>query len=252
MTNAPDDVLIHVRDLAIGYGGVAIQRELEFDVQRGQIYLLLGGSGTGKSTLLQHLIGLMEPLAGTIEGPGAPAGELAGRRPTSGVMFQGGALFSSLTLRENVAVPLETWTDLSPRHRSEVADARLRLVGLGGFENHLPSEISGGMKKRAAIARALALDAPLLFLDEPSAGLDPISAVELDDLLVLLRDDVGVTMVVVTHELESIFRVGDRCLLLDADARTAIAEGDPRRLRDESDDIRVRRFFHRLPAATLR
>ena len=242
--------MISVRELAIGYDGRAILQGLDFEVGRQEVFVVLGGSGCGKSTLLRHLIGLQAPMAGTIhiEGIGAPSASPG--RPRFGVTFQAGALFSSMTLLENVALPLITWTDLSEEAWHAIALARLRLVGLGGFENHLPAEISGGMRKRAAIARALALDPELLFLDEPSAGLDPVSAVELDDLIRALRDDLGVTTVIVTHELQSIFRIGDNCIMLDRDARGIIAKGDPRVLRDESDDERVRRFFNRLPSHT--
>lgn len=242
--------MISVRELAIGYDGRAILQDLDFEVGRQEVFVVLGGSGCGKSTLLRHLIGLQAPMAGTIhiEGIGAPSASPG--RPRFGVTFQAGALFSSMTLLENVALPLITWTDLSEEAWHAIALARLRLVGLGGFENHLPAEISGGMRKRAAIARALALDPELLFLDEPSAGLDPVSAVELDDLIRALRDDLGVTTVIVTHELQSIFRIGDNCIMLDRDARGIIAKGDPRVLRDESDDERVRRFFNRLPSHT--
>ena len=199
--------MISVRGLAIGYDGVAILQGLDFDVEAREVFVILGGSGCGKSTLLRHLIGLQAPMAGTIRiDEPRRASRLGG--PRFGVTFQAGALFSSMTLQENVALPLVTWTDLGPEAIAAISLARLRLVGLGGFENHLPAEISGGMRKRAAIARALALDPELLFLDEPSAGLDPVSAVELDDLIRTLRDDLGVTTVIVTHELESIFRIG--------------------------------------------
>lgn len=238
---------VHVRDLAVGYDGRPILEGLSFEVHRGEIFVILGRSGCGKSTVLKHLIGLEVPLAGSIEIEGIGAPHLAGGRPAFGVSFQYGALFSSLTLAQNVEVPLRRWTDLPDEALRPIAESRLRLVGLAGFENHLPSEISGGMRKRAAIARALALDPPLLFLDEPSAGLDPVTAVELDELIRGMRDDLGVTAVLVTHDLESILRIGDRCILLDAEAHGIVAEGDPRALRDTSDDPRVRRFFHRLP-----
>ncbi len=241
------NVLARVRDLSIGYGGKAIQEHLTFDLLEGEVFVILGGSGCGKSTLLRNLVGLESPIAGSIEYllPNHFDGA-----PEFGVSFQSGALFSSMTLKENIALPLQRWTSLSPATVSAVALARLRLVGLGGFENHLPADISGGMKKRAGIARALALDPRLLFLDEPSAGLDPVSAVELDDLLLTLRDQ-GITTVIVTHELESIFRIATRCIMLDRDARGMIAEGDPSVLRDSSPDPRVRRFFNRMPANAI-
>ena len=239
--------MITVRGLAIGYDGVPILEGLDFDVPAREVFVILGGSGCGKSTLLRHLIGLQAPMAGTIRIDDPEQAPKIAEGPRFGVTFQGGALFSSMTLLENTSLPLQTWTSIDEDAVRAIALARLRLVGLGSFENHLPAEISGGMRKRAAIARALALDPDLLFLDEPSAGLDPVSAVELDDLIRTLRDDLGVTTVIVTHELESIFRISDRCIMLDRDARGLIAQGDPRELRDESTDPRVHRFFNRLP-----
>ena len=241
--------LIRVRGLSIGFGGPPILAGLDFEVARGDVFVILGGSGCGKSTLLRHLIGLQEPMAGDIAMDLPPSDDDA--PPPYGVMFQSGALFSSLTLVENVALPLQRWTRLSQETIEDIAYARLRLVGLGGFENHVPADISGGMKKRAGIARALALDPPLLFLDEPSAGLDPISAVELDDLIQSMQRDLDVTTVMVTHELESIFRVGTACIMLDREARGIIARGDPRVLRDQSEDPRVQSFFHRQPTRAL-
>jgi len=235
--------LVEARDLSIGYDGVPLLSGLDFAILRGDVFVILGGSGCGKSTLLRFLIGLQEPLAGSVTHhmPGVHGDA----PPPFGVMFQSGALFSSMTLLENVMLPLERWTSLSRDAAETIAAARLRLVDLQGFEGHLPADISGGMKKRAGIARALALDPPLLFLDEPGAGLDPINSVELDDLIARLRDDLGVTTVMVTHGLESILRVGTDCIMLDKDARGIIARGDPRELHARSDDPRVRRFFHR-------
>lgn len=239
--------VIQVRGLDVGYGGTPILEGVDFDVPRESIFAILGGSGCGKSTVLRHLVGLQRPMDGSIDllGEGAPDLD-ADRAPPFGMMFQSGALFGSMTLRENVMVPLRQWTDLPRDGRELVATARLRLVGLEGFENHLPAEISGGMKKRAGIARALALDPPLLFLDEPSAGLDPISAVELDELLLELRAGIGVTTVLVTHELESLFKIADDSVMLDRETKGVIARGCPRDLRDASDP-RVRRFFRREP-----
>lgn len=238
--------LISVRDLSIGYGSTPLMEHLDFDVDRGDVFLILGGSGSGKSTLLRHLIGLERPLRGTIEveGIGNP-GFVHGRRPPFGVMFQSGALFGSMTLAQNVALPLETWTDLDPTTIASVVGGTLRLVGLEGAGDRLPSELSGGMKKRAGIARALALSTDLLFLDEPSAGLDPISAADLDELLLTLNRSLGLTLVVVTHELESIFRIGSRCIMLDKRTRGILARGEPRRLRDSSPDPFVRAFLNR-------
>lgn len=246
--------MIHVEGLTIGWGARVLMRDVSFDVARGDVFVVLGGSGCGKSTLLRHLIGLERPMAGriTIERLGAPRDACVGRgaAPAFGVMFQSGALLGSMTLAENVGLPLRTWTDLPPAAVEAVVRAKLALVGLDGFENHLPNELSGGMKKRAAIARALALDPPLVFLDEPSAGLDPVSAVELDDLLLALNRALGLTLVVVTHELQSIFAIATRCIMLDREAQGIIARGDPRWLRDHGDDPRVRRFFNRQAAPT--
>ncbi|MCB9876776.1 MAG: ATP-binding cassette domain-containing protein [Planctomycetes bacterium] len=243
MDDAP---MIRVRGLAVGFDGEPILRDLDFDVRRGEVFAILGGSGCGKSTLLRHLIGLDEPIAGSIEVEGHAGQRLRfDRPPPYGVMFQSGALFGSATLEENVSLPLQRWTDLPPAAVSAVARGRLRMVGLGGFENHLPAEVSGGMKKRAGIARALALEPRLLFLDEPSAGLDPVTAAGVDQLIATLRDRLGVTVVLVTHELPSIFAVVDRCIVLDRDAHRIVAAGDPRALRDAAEDPRVHDFFHR-------
>lgn len=237
--------LIRARGLSIGYGR-PLMEGLEFDVMRGDVFLVLGGSGTGKSTLLKTLFGSLEPLAGevSIGDRGEPL-QRAGVRPRFGVSFQSGALFGSMTVAQNVALPLEQWTDLSPGAIAAIVEGKLRLVGLEGAGRKLPSELSGGMQKRAGIARALALENDLLFLDEPSAGLDPITAAELDELLVTLNRALGITLVVVTHELASIEAIGTRCILLDRDTRGAIAVGSPRELARSSTDPRVRAFFHR-------
>ena len=237
--------VLTVRDLTIGWGGEPLLEEIAFDVERGEVFAILGGSGCGKSTLLRHLIGLARPMAGSVHLHGLGSPQQALEPPQFGVLFQSSALFGSMTLLQNIALPLSKWTDL-PRDAVEVvALARLQLVGLLPFANHLPSEVSGGMKKRAGIARALALDSSLLFLDEPSAGLDPITASELDDLILTLSRNLGVTIVLVTHELASILRVADQCIVLDRAARGIIARGDPRDLRDRSPDPRVHAFFHR-------
>jgi phospholipid/cholesterol/gamma-HCH transport system ATP-binding protein len=239
--------MIEVEKLTVGWGERPLLEDMSFEVPRGDIFVILGGSGCGKSTLLRHLIGLETPMRGTIRvSGGPPAGDVEGP-PTYGVLFQSGALFGSMTLAENVALPLRKWTDLDARATDVIVRAKLRLVGLEGFENHLPSEISGGMKKRAGIARALALDPPLLFLDEPSAGLDPISSVGLDELILTLNASLGMTTVIVSHELQSIFKIGRTCIMLDKQARGIIARGNPVELRDRSDDPRVRAFFNREP-----
>lgn len=239
-----NDVLLRANDLAIGWTDEArLLEHATFDVGRGEIFGILGGSGCGKSTLLRYLIGLESPLAGTVEMMGAPIGEIEGRRPRYGAMFQSGALFGSMTVAENVALPLLTWTDLPKDVALRMALAKLALVGLEAAGDKVPSELSGGMKKRAAIARALALDPPLLFLDEPSAGLDPATSASLDELVSTLSRDLGVTVVMVTHELASIRAIVDRAIMLDKTERRIIAVGSPKEL-GESDDPRVASFFH--------
>jgi phospholipid/cholesterol/gamma-HCH transport system ATP-binding protein len=242
-----NEPMISVTDLTMGWGTTILQKDATFQVDRGDIFVILGGSGCGKSTLLRHLIGLEEPLGGSITIAGLGTPRLEQGRPPFGVMFQSGALFGSLTILENVALPLERWTKLPKEAVKAIALAKLQLVGLRGAENQLPSEISGGMKKRAAIARAMALEHDLLFLDEPSAGLDPVSAVELDELILALNAGLGLTVVLVTHELESIFKIGKRCIMLDVETKSIIASGDPRALRDDSTDPRVNQFFRRTP-----
>ena len=240
MTNA----IIDVQDLSIGWGDRILMQDVTFTVPPGDVFVILGGSGCGKSTLLRNLIGLETPKSGTIRiQGGAQLG--TDRPPPYGVLFQSGALFGSLTVGDNVALALRRWTEYDDDTIAAIVRAKLGLVGLSGFENHLPAEISGGMKKRAGIARALALDPPLLFLDEPGAGLDPISSVELDRLITTLNESLGVTAVIVTHELASIFAVAKHCIMLDRDAKGIIAQGDPRALRDTSTDPRVRQFLNR-------
>lgn len=248
-THADTQMAIRVRGLSVGYDNVPIQTDLDFDVRVGSICAILGGSGCGKTTLMQNLVGLHTPIAGTVDIFGGGLPDLEQGLPPFGVAFQSGALFGSMTLMENVALPLRRWTSLSNAAVEALAAGRLGLVGLAGFEQHLPSEVSGGMQKRAGIARALAMEPRMLFLDEPSAGLDPVTAVELDDLLLSLRDNMGVTTVLVTHELPSIFRIASDCVMLERGAKGIIASGNPITLRDESDDPRVQAFFHRRPVS---
>lgn len=245
-TASPTPV-VSVEHLTIGWGDVVLQEDMNFEIARGDVFGILGGSGCGKSTLLRHMIGLETPKAGRVLIHGHPQTGVVVGRPTYGVMFQAGALFGSLTVGENIALPLERWTDIPHEAIDAIAEAKLRLVGLEGAARKLPAELSGGMRKRAAIARAMALEPDLLFLDEPSAGLDPVSAAELDALILTLSRTLGITVVIVTHELESIFAVASRCIVLDKEAKGIIAEGDPRQLRDDKGDPRVFSFFNRLP-----
>lgn len=241
---------IEVRNLTMAYGSFVIQRDLNFSVERGEIFVIMGGSGCGKSTLLRHMIGLIEPASGEILindqdfWTSSPEDQENLLRRV-GVLYQSGALWSSMTLAENVAMPLEVATELSPALIREVVSYKLSLVGLAGFEDFYPSEISGGMRKRVGLARAMALDPEILFFDEPSAGLDPISSHRLDDLILELRDSLGATVVVVTHELYSIFAIADNSVFLDAETKTMLAVGNPKKLRDESDDKKILEFLKR-------
>lgn len=240
--------LIRVVNLTIGWGDTILQKEANFEIERGDIFVILGGSGCGKSTMMRYLVGLELPLEGDVLYGGGRRPRLSVGRPEFGVMFQSGALLGSLTVGENVALPLTSWTNLPSEAIDAIVEAKLRLVGLHGTESKMPSELSGGMKKRAAIARAMALEPELIFLDEPSAGLDPVTAAELDDLILNLNDRLNMTVVMVTHDLDSIFKVGKRCIMLDRASRSIIARGDPRELREQSSDPRVRSFFNREPA----
>jgi len=241
---------IEVRGLTAAYGDLVIQRDLDFTIARGEIFVVMGGSGCGKTTLLRAMVGLMRPATGDVLYDGESFWQCDDSERQKlirkfGVMYQNGALWSSMTLAENVGLALGEFTDLSAREIREVASFKLALVGLGGFEDFHPSEISGGMRKRVGVARAMALDPEILFFDEPSAGLDPVSARRLDDLILELRDSLGTTMVLVTHELASIFAIGDNSVFLDHDSQTMLAIGKPTELRDRSTDPRIRAFLTR-------
>ena len=243
---------ITVSDLTLAYGGAVVMQDLNFTVNERDIFIIMGGSGSGKSTLLRHLIGLHEPARGTISYQGTSAGFWEMPPPERerllrrfGLLYQGGALWSSMTLAENVALPLQEYAAASAEEISALASLKLALVGLSGFEDYYPSEISGGMTKRAGLARAMALDPDILFFDEPSAGLDPLSARRLDDLILDLRDSLHATIVVVTHELSSIFAIGNNSVFLDGESKTMIASGNPRQLLAESKDPRVLAFLTR-------
>jgi phospholipid/cholesterol/gamma-HCH transport system ATP-binding protein len=249
-TGAEPEASIEVRSLDMAYGERIIQRDLTFTVSRGDIFIIMGGSGCGKSTLLRHLIGLIEPARGDVlyDGRsfwGAEPGEREQMTRRFGVLYQSGALWSSMTLAENVGLPLEQYTDLRTPEIRDLVSLKLSLVGLAGFEDFYPSEISGGMCKRAGLARAMALDPDILFFDEPSAGLDPISARLLDDLILELRSSLGATFVVVTHELASIFAIGTNSVFLDAETKTMLTTGNPKTLVKESPIPAVRRFLTR-------
>jgi phospholipid/cholesterol/gamma-HCH transport system ATP-binding protein len=240
---------IEVRHLTMAFGSFVVMRDLDFTVNRGDVCVIMGGSGCGKSTLLNHLIGLLEPAKGEILYDGTSFTTAASEQREAmlrrlGVLFQSGALWSSMTLAENVGLPLQQYTDLSASQIREVASLKLALVGLKGFEDYYPNEISGGMQKRAGLARAMGLDPEYLFFDEPSAGLDPISSRLLDELILELRDSLGATIVVVTHELASIFTIANTSVFLDVEARTITARGDPKELLHTGNDA-VRRFLSR-------
>lgn len=253
----PSEPHIAIHDLTMAYGTFVVMRDLNFTIDRGDIFIIMGGSGCGKSTLMRILVGLKEPTTGKVLYDGAsfwdaePA-EKDRLMGCFGVLYQSGALWSSMTLAENVSLSLEEYTDLNAGRIRELVSFKLSLVGLAGFEDYYPSEISGGMQKRAGLARAMALDPDILFFDEPSAGLDPISARLLDDLIIQLSESLGSTVVVVTHELASIFAIGNNSVFLDTEAKTMIATGDPKKLLAESKDPRVRNFLTRGEAGNER
>jgi len=249
-----DSPAIEVKGLTMRYGSLVVMEDLDFQVRRGEIFIIMGGSGSGKSTLLKHLIGLKPPAEGSIRFDGEDFG---GAEPEDrkkmlrrmGVLYQNGALWGGLTLGENVALPLEHYTDLDAEAIGEVVSLKLALVGLRGLESLYPSEISGGMRKRAALARATALDPEVLYFDEPSSGLDPITASRLDDLILQIRESFGTTIVIVSHDLASIFKIADRALFLDIEEKTMTALGPPEELRDDPPGDEVRRFMTRSSEA---
>jgi phospholipid/cholesterol/gamma-HCH transport system ATP-binding protein len=251
MSNAPSsETKIEIRDVTMAYGSYVVLRDVNASIKRGEVFIIMGVSGGGKTTLLKAMVGLKEPAAGEILYDGKSFWRSDESRQRAflrrfGVLFQGGALWSSMTLAENVALPLEEYTDLSPEERQEVVHLKLSLVGLAGFEDFYPSELSGGMRQRAGLARAMALDPEILFFDEPSTSLDPISSRRLDDLILELRDSLGATIVVVTHELPSIFAIADNAIFVDSHTRAVRAHGNPRELLKTSDDPYLREFLTR-------
>ncbi|CAG0951779.1 ATP-binding cassette domain-containing protein [Methylomonas sp. LL1] len=241
---------ISVEHLTMAYGDFVIQRDLNFSIARGEVFIVMGGSGCGKSTLLKHLIGLQQPAEGDVYYDQQSFWHADDRQRINimrriGVLYQSGALFSSLTLAENIALPLGEFTRMSRAEIADMVSYKLALVGLAGFEEYYPAEISGGMQKRAGLARAMALDPEILFFDEPSAGLDPVSARLLDDLIISLCQTLGTTIVVVTHELASIFAIGTNSVFLDSESKTMLATGAPKKLLAESDDPRIIQFLTR-------
>jgi len=245
-----DNVHISVRDLTMAYGERIIQKDLNFDVHRGDIFIIMGGSGCGKSTLVRNMVGLLRPAKGDVLYDGESFWQADDEKKAAflrrfGILYQAGALWSSMTLAENICVPLAQFTSLKPREMRDVAALKLALVGLAGCEELYPSDISGGMRKRAGLARAMALDPEILYFDEPSAGLDPISSRLLDDLIRELSESQGATIVVVTHELASIFAIGTNSVFLDATEKTMIASGPPKQLLEECDHPTVRKFLTR-------
>jgi phospholipid/cholesterol/gamma-HCH transport system ATP-binding protein len=245
-----DGIKIEIRDLTMAYGSHVVMREISARVKRGSVFVIMGNSGSGKSTLLRHMIGLLRPVQGDVfyDGRSFWGMDDEARRVQSrkwGVLFQSGALWSSMTLAENIALPLLEYTDWSANDLNDIVRLKLALVGLNGFEDYYPAEISGGMRTRAGLARAMALDPEILFFDEPSAGLDPLTSRNLDQLILELRDSLGATVVVVTHELASIFMIADDSIFLDADTKTMRAQGNPKELLKHSTDAKLKAFLTR-------
>ena len=246
MTKKP---IISIRNLTAGYGETVILDNIDFDVESGEIFIILGGSGCGKSTLLRHIMGLQRPLGGNVlirdlDITSCSDAQFQKYLKSIGVLFQSSGLIGSMTLYENIALPIMEYTSLSPIAVEKIVRMKLKLVDLAGYEALLPTELSGGMKKRAGLARALALSPDILFLDEPSAGLDPITCAEIDELILRINKSLGTTIVIVTHELDSIFRIGRQAIMLDKQTRGIIAQGEPKKLKEESDNPLVRRFFN--------
>lgn len=244
------ETVIDVRNLEMSYGSFVLMRELNFQIRKGDIFIIMGGSGCGKSTLMKQMVGLKRPAGGQVFYGDVSFWDVEPWKQEElkrrfGILFQSGALWSSMTLEENVALPLEQYTNLAPSQIRELVSFKLALVGLGGFEDFYPAELSGGMKKRAGLARAMALDPDFLFFDEPSAGLDPISARLLDNLIIELSESLGTTVIVVTHDLASIFAIGTNSIFLDPEEKTMTASGDPKRILEESQDPKVVGFLTR-------